>query len=126
MKRLFFYLFLHLLTPYLFSQETEVPPDPYTTYEGLSQTLEHKPRNFYLVDCRTSTEFRAGHIPGALSVPVERMYSYPPTRDLNAIIVLYCRFGNRSDRARVILESMGYKNVHVFGKFINWKGLIVK
>lgn len=107
---------------------TQDPPvsDPYTTYEGLARTLAEKPRNFFLVDTRTAAEFRNGRIPGAVNIPVERIPNNPPTRDLNATIVLYCRFGNRSERAKDILESMGYKKVYVFGRMIQWKGELVK
>lgn len=96
--------------------------DPLTTYEGLAAALATKPKNFYLVDCRTFSEFREGRIPGAINIPVERILNAPPTTDKSATIVLYCRFGNRSDRAYDILESLGYTNLHLFGKMNKWKG----
>jgi rhodanese-related sulfurtransferase len=64
-----------------------------------------------VLDVRPEEEYRAGHIPGARSVPVEKLEAYleelPPERE----IVAYCRspYCVFSDEAVAILRSRGYR-----------------
>lgn len=59
-----------------------------------------------LVDVRTPGEFAAGHIPGAINVPVQqldtRMSELQPKE---TAIVVYCRSGRRSGNAARMLKS---------------------
>lgn len=67
-----------------------------------------------IIDVRTPTEFAEGHIKGAINIPVDRI-----GQDIHSVagiskdsvILLYCRSGNRSDRARTILLQQGYTQV---------------
>jgi rhodanese-related sulfurtransferase len=74
-----------------------------------------------LVDVRTPAEFAAGHIPGAVNIPVQelerRMRELEPK---DRPIVLYCRSGNRSGRAARMLKSAGYTNIHDLGPMSRW------
>ncbi len=74
-----------------------------------------------LVDVRTPGEFAAGHIDGAVNVPIQelegRLHELGPKRDA---IVLYCRSGNRSNRAATLLRSAGYATVHDLGAMSRW------
>jgi rhodanese-related sulfurtransferase len=74
-----------------------------------------------LVDVRTPEEFAAGHIPGAVNIPVgeldRRMGELEPK---NGAVVVYCRSGNRSGRATRVLESAGYARVHDLGAMSRW------
>jgi rhodanese-related sulfurtransferase len=74
-----------------------------------------------LVDVRTPGEFGAGHIDGAVNVPLHEL----PQRaqDLgepDAPIVLYCRSGARSGRAKRMLASRGFTEVHDLGAMTRW------
>lgn len=74
-----------------------------------------------LVDVRTREEFAAGHLPGAVNIPVQelerRMGELEPQ---GAAVVLYCRSGNRSGRAARMLKSAGYSAVHDLGAMSRW------
>jgi phage shock protein E len=74
-----------------------------------------------LVDVRTPAEFAAGHLPGALNVPVDeleqRLGELGPTEQP---IILYCRSGSRSSRAARVLESAGFRQVHDLGPMSAW------
>ena len=50
-----------------------------------------------VVDVRRQDEYDAGHIPGAILIPNESIGTEPPEElpDLNQIILIYCRTGNR-------------------------------
>ncbi|OQA33679.1 MAG: Thiosulfate sulfurtransferase PspE precursor [Betaproteobacteria bacterium ADurb.Bin341] len=67
-----------------------------------------------IIDVRMPQEFAAGHITGALNIPVERIESaIGEVKGLSkeSPILLYCRSGRRSAIARVLLERQGYRNV---------------
>ena len=59
-----------------------------------------------LLDVREIDEFRSGHIPGAVNVPLSAVHtiSIPKTNPL----FVYCLRGTRSRQAVNILKRMGY------------------
>ena len=82
---------------------------------------------YIIVDVRRPDEFAAGHIPGAICIPNETIGSEQPEElpDLDQIILVYCRSGNRSKQAAQKLFDMGYTNVYEFGGIIDWTGEVV-
>lgn len=72
-----------------------------------------------LVDVREAEEFNAGHIAGALNVPLEQIEARLAEfgTDKSKEIVLYCRSGRRSGLAKTTLESHGYKKVFNAGGY---------
>lgn len=96
----------------------------YTQYEYLASLMEKKEqgKDFFLIDVRTPAEYAEGHIPTAFLAPLQDLENTMPTQDKGALIILYCRTGNRSGAAQRLLESKGYTNVHNFGGYRKWKG----
>ena len=80
-----------------------------------------------IVDVRRQDEYDAGHIPGAILIPNESIGTEQPEElpDLDQIILIYCRSGNRSKQAAQKLFDMGYRNIYEFGGIIDWTGEIV-
>ena len=80
-----------------------------------------------IVDVRRQDEYDAGHIPGAILIPNESIGTERPEElpDLNQIILVYCRSGNRSGQAAEKLSRMGYTNIYDFGGLNTWTGEIV-
>ena len=80
-----------------------------------------------IVDVRRQDEYDAGHIPNAILIPNESIGAEPPKElpDLDQIILIYCRSGNRSKQAAQKLADMGYTNVYEFGGISTWTGEIV-
>ena len=70
-----------------------------------------------MIDVRTDEEWNAGYIEGAIHIPlseIERdIENYEISKDEE--ILLYCRSGNRSGRAKVILDELGYTNTANIG-----------
>jgi rhodanese-related sulfurtransferase/DNA-binding transcriptional ArsR family regulator len=64
-----------------------------------------------VLDVRPEDEYRAGHIPGARSVPVERMDAYLEEIPRDREVVAYCRgpYCVFSDEAVALLRSRGYR-----------------
>lgn len=74
-----------------------------------------------LLDVRTPEEFRAGHIEGAINIPVQVLEQR--MAELGAHerdIVVYCRSGNRSGRAKQMLHAAGYTSIHDLGPMSAW------
>ena len=80
-----------------------------------------------IVDVRSQDEYDAGHIPGAILIPNESIGTEQPKElpDLDQIILVYCRSGNRSKQASQKLADMGYTYVDEFGGINDWTGEIV-
>ena len=75
-----------------------------------------------IVDVRREDEYSEGHIPGAILIPNETIGTEMPEQlpDLNQIILIYCRSGNRSKQASQKLADIGYTNVYEFGGIKTW------
>jgi molybdopterin/thiamine biosynthesis adenylyltransferase/rhodanese-related sulfurtransferase len=79
-----------------------------------------------LVDVREKEEFRAGYIPGAVSIPrgFLEIQAEQKLHDKNAHIALYCAGGTRSALAAATLQELGYTNVETANPgFVRWKDL---
>jgi sulfur-carrier protein adenylyltransferase/sulfurtransferase len=91
--------------------------------EEIKTRLEQK-QPMTLVDVREKEEYRAGFIPGALSLPrgFLEMQIEKAIPDKSAPVVLYCAGGTRSALAARTLADLGYTNVEsaTLG-FVRWK-----
>lgn len=63
-----------------------------------------------LVDVRTPDEYRNGHVPGAINIPVQelerRVDELGPYRETE--LVLYCESGVRAGHAERMLQRLGF------------------
>ena len=76
-----------------------------------------------LVDVRSSREYREGHIPGSLNLPLEIIDSAPSVlKDREAPLYVYCYSGARSAQAARVLVSMGFRNVKNIGGIASYSG----
>ncbi len=63
-----------------------------------------------VVDVRSAEEFRAGHFPGALNIPVDQIAArLDEMGDPERPIILYCHSGMRSGSALHIVRKGGFK-----------------
>ena len=77
--------------------------------------------NALLVDVREADEYKAGHIPGAINLPLSAIADTALPKDRT--IFLYCLRGTRSRRAAGILKKMGC-NVKSIGGIAGFKGTV--
>ena len=76
-----------------------------------------------ILDVREQYEFDAGHIPGAVLLPVGAITEDTAAAvidDLDTVVLVYCRSGNRSKTASQALADMGYTNIYEFGGINTW------
>ena len=96
-----------------------------TSDEAKNIMLTEKP---IVVDVRSLEEYNEGHIPNAISVPLETIENEAEAKLKNKddLILVYCRSGRRSREAALRLIEKGYTNVIDFGGIQDWNGEIVK
>jgi phage shock protein E len=72
-----------------------------------------------IIDVRTRDEWDAGHIEGAVHIPLDeiaaRIGKAVPAKETP--VTLYCRSGRRSGLAKQELEKLGYQKVENAGGF---------
>ncbi len=74
-----------------------------------------------LIDVRTIREFAAGHVPGAVNIPLHDLASQVPAlKGLDRELWLICQSGNRSGRAARMLAAEGVPTVNVQGGTRAW------
>ena len=78
-----------------------------------------------LLDVRTPQEYREGHIPGSVNVPLQSLSTadqIPAGKD--APLFVYCYSGARSGQAIRLLAGMGYTNTKNIGGIAAYKGKV--
>ena len=82
---------------------------------------QDKKGEFLLLDVRQPEEYEAGHIPGAILIPLDELEARQKELDRSKKIIAYCRSGRRSMAAAIALCRLGFKDVyHVNGGILNW------
>ena len=94
--------------------------------------------DFVLLDVRTQPEFdgvagahcdpRQGHIPGAVSLPLERVLDCRSADDVRALVglaegievIVYCHSGSRSNFAAQVLRGAGSEARNYPGSWHEW------
>lgn len=80
----------------------------------------------FLVDVRTPSEFTEGHVKGSTNIPLEQVANQLDKFKEKEQIIVFCRSGNRSGQAKMILEQNGFKNVINGGTWQDVKEAISK
>ena len=95
--------------------------------EGLEIAKENP--GAIVVDVRRDDEYKAGHIPGALLLTMEKITAETAAKvlpDKSQMILIYCRSGRRSKIAAQNLSELGYTNIVEFGGILDYKGEVEK
>jgi len=73
-----------------------------------------------IIDVRTIHEFNSGNYKGSINIPLAELESKLPLKaNKDMPVIVYCRTGNRSGKAKEILEKNGYTNVINGGGLVN-------
>ena len=92
------------------------------TAEEAKSMMEEQP-DAAILDVREQDEYDAGHIPGAVLLPVgtiseETAASAIPEKD--TVVLVYCRSGNRSKTDSQALVGLSYTQIYEFGGIKDW------
>ena len=100
------------------------------TIEGLDEELQRHDLeklvdtgDVVLIDVRPAVEFRSGHIPGAIAVPVEELAQRLSDLPRDKRIIAYCRgaYCLFADEAVALLRQNGFDAVRLEGGWPEWK-----
>jgi phage shock protein E len=80
----------------------------------------------FLVDVRTPGEFAAGHVKGSVNIPLDKVAAELSRFKNKKHIIVFCRSGNRSSQAQLILNQNGFTNVVNGGTWSNVNSFVNK
>lgn len=93
----------------------------------LQKLISENKQDFVVADVRDASEFKEGHIPGAINIPSETFASGSGVLPKEKKIIVYCNTGSRSYLAYKKLIQLAYPNINQ-ALLADWKdaGLAVK
>ena len=75
----------------------------------------------FLLDVRTPAEFAAGHVPGAVNVPVDELRGRLGELPRDRPVVAYCQVGQRGYLATRVLLQAGFRAANVGGGYATYR-----
>lgn len=86
----------------------------------IKKMIDEKSSDYVLIDVRDESEYKEGHIPTAINIPVNIIASRQDDLPKEKKIIVYCNTGSRSYMAYRKLMRMEYKNIYQT-LFADWK-----
>ncbi len=87
--------------------------------------IGNKGSEFVILDVRQPEEYRSGHLPGAVFIPLPDLINKVGGLDHAKPIIAYCRSGNRSRAAAAFLLIYGFSKVYSMdGGITAWNGQV--
>lgn len=115
----------------------EANADMIADFDAVTAITEAEDTNVVILDTRSTAEYEAGRIPGAVLYPhTNNLYkdgTFMSSRDLELFytdkgltkdtpMVLYCKSSFRATQAYLVLKEAGYEDVKVYdGAWIEWE-----
>ena len=95
------------------------------TVDELAEQLKQSTQ--VLIDVREPYEFKAGHVKGAVNVPLGQLADRLGKFDPNAETFVICQSGHRSATAARLLKRAGFASAYsVKGGTSAWRGKLVR
>ena len=86
---------------------------------------QHKPEEYTLLDVRQPEEYRQGHLPGSVLIPLGQLHQRLDELDRSKPAILYCRSGVRSANGTGVLLHAGFEDVrNLSGGILAWEGTV--
>ena len=80
-------------------------------FKALTNKSKSTQEEIFYVDVRTPAEFAEGSVKNAVNIPVDQVEHNLSKFKGKKKIIVFCKSGARSARAKTILEQNGIKNV---------------
>jgi phage shock protein E len=99
-----------------------------SSHEALKFAREYQNQGGLLIDVRSPAEYKSGHLPKAINLPLNELDNYVPrlAQDKNQILLLHCKTGLRSELAAQRLKRQGYANAFNLGSYGRAARLILR
>ncbi|MGA7730194.1 MAG: rhodanese-like domain-containing protein [Chloroflexia bacterium] len=91
--------------------------------EQLKERLDTQDNDLAVLDVREQSEWREGHIPGAIHVPFHALKDHLGELPKGRTLATICGSGIRSSIAAGILQAHGYNPVNVAGGMDAWRAM---
>lgn len=75
----------------------------------------------FLLDVRSAAEFAAGHVPGAVSIPVDELRERLGELPTDRRVIVTCAVGQRGHTATVLLTGLGFDAANLDGGFATYR-----
>ncbi|MCI7678325.1 rhodanese-like domain-containing protein [Streptococcus orisratti] len=89
-------------------------------------TVDLEDKAFHVVDVREADEFAAGHVPGAINLPLSELANRYTELDFETPYHIICHLGGRSSQACLFLDAQGYDVTNINGGTAAWTGELEK
>ena len=73
-----------------------------------------------VVDVRESREYRPGHVPGSMNMPLSVLPTWLPEVPRDRLAYVICQSGNRSAEATALMRGAGIDATNVAGGTGEW------
>lgn len=83
---------------------------------------EVKAKTLHLVDVREVDEYEAGHVPGAINLPLSELLERYGELEKDKAYHIICQSGGRSAQACAFLDKEGYDVTNLAGGTGAWTG----
>lgn len=109
-------------------QETPKAPVYHNLSPEEAQKMKQQNHSAVFLDVRTPEEYKEGHLPDAVNLPLDEIEQEITARfpEKDTVLLIYCRSGRRSRAAADTLVAMGYTEVYDFGGINSWPYDIVQ
>ncbi|MEU0312018.1 rhodanese-like domain-containing protein [Nocardioides sp. NPDC006273] len=88
-----------------------------TTIDQLAAALD---QGAAVIDVREPAEFREGHVPGAINIPMDQLFARLGEVDRDRSVHMVCASGNRSGAMTEVLTANGFDAINVAGGTNAW------
>jgi len=87
----------------------------------VSAVPAERPEGLVVLDVREDDEWRAGHISGAVHVPLMHVPQRVSELPADHQVLVVCKAGGRSAKATALLQAQGYDAVNLAGGMLAWE-----
>jgi hydroxyacylglutathione hydrolase len=101
------------------STRGELPSIPEVTLSTVKESLQTL--QVTLLDVRGEDEWRSGHVPGSVNIPIGKLDQLAPGSFSERRIIVHCQTGARAAIAASVLKASGFEDVSMFtGGYAEW------
>lgn len=101
--------------------QPNLPPFTGEEVDVLKAARRGRFRQALVLDVREDHEWAAGHVPGAIHIPLSQLPSRLGALDLGRAYLMMCRSGRRSALAAAQLEAAGVEAANIRGGMQAWQ-----
>ena len=90
----------------------------------INKEVANRSADSVLIDVREADEYKSGHIPGAVNLPLSALNQAELPWDKSTELLVHCLAGTRSRKAVNFLQSQGFTNVRNIGGIHSYRGSV--